>query len=109
QQGGAVAPPQARSPRASRGGAPSLQGGCFPPSQPRAADPSSRIPNAGSCFGRSAPGAAAPIAPDRYGAEANWRGGKTFPSSAETRNPADARVAGGGLPSRGPRGRRLLG
>ena len=34
---------------------PSLQDGCFPTSQPRAADPSGRIPNAGSRSGRSAP------------------------------------------------------
>src|SRR5438445_10077241 len=50
----------------------------LPPSQPRAADPSGRIPHAGSCFGRSAPGAAAPTAPDRTGSEANWRGAKRF-------------------------------
>ena len=34
KQGGAVAPPQARHPRASRGVAPSLQSRCFPASQP---------------------------------------------------------------------------
>src|SRR6267143_1142335 len=97
QQGGALAPPQPRHPRASRGVVPSLQGGCFPTSQPRAADPSGRISNAGSCFGRSPPRAAAPTASDCTGAEAKWRGGKTFPPPAETRNPADARVAGADL------------
>jgi Protein of unknown function (DUF2924) len=55
QQGGARAPPQARHPRASRGVAPSLQSRCFPSSQPRAVDPSGRIPDAGSCSGRSPP------------------------------------------------------
>src|SRR6267378_2835236 len=108
QQGGALAPPHARHPRASRGVAPSLQSRCFPTSQPRAADPSGRIPNPGSCSGRSPPGAAAPTAPDRTGAEANRRGCETFPPAAEAGSPADARVAGPNLRSRGPRWRLLL-
>src|SRR5882762_7151057 len=108
QQGGALAPPQARHLRASRGVALSIQSRCFPTSQPRAADPSGRIPNAGSCSGRSPPGAAAPTAPDRTGAEANWKGCETLPPAAEARNPADARVAGADLRGRGPRRRVLL-
>src|SRR5207302_10218336 len=67
-----------------------------------------RIPDAGSCSGRSPPGAAAPTAPDRNGAEANRRGCETFPPAAEAWHPADARVAGANLRGRGPRRRLLL-
>src|SRR6266446_3387644 len=103
QQGGAIAPPQARHPRASRGVVPSLQGGCLTSSQPRVADSSGRIPNAGSGSGRSPPGAAASAAPDRHGAEANRSGCETLPPAAEARYPADTRMAGANLRGRGPR------
>src|ERR1700757_2573953 len=96
-QGGALAPPQAQHPRAARGVVPSLQVGCFPPPQPRAADPSGRIPDAGSCSGRSPPGAAAPTGPDRTGSETYWSGGETFPPAAEAWQPADTRVAASNL------------
>src|SRR6267143_754218 len=108
QQGGALAPPQARHPRASRRGVPSLRAGCFPTSQPRAADPSGRRPNAGGCSGRSPPKATPPTAPDRNGAEAGRSAQDMPPPAAEARPPADARVAGAQLRSRGSRWRLLL-
>jgi len=85
QQGGAVAPPQARHSRASRGVAPPLYDRCFPTSQPGAVDPSGRIPNAGSCSGRSAPRATAPTASDRTGAGAKLeRAAKRFRPQLKT-------------------------
>src|ERR1700730_16929749 len=100
---GVLAPPRALPQEAARGVLLSVKNRRFPSSQPRVVDPSGRIPDAGSGSGRSKPGAAAPTAPHRNGAEANWSGCETFPPAAEARNPADARVAGADLRGRGPR------